>query len=141
MLVASFRARLAQRPWWTAKYLTGKTTPEWQCDWSALPKLGLQSLRLYCPNGQIAELGSTDATWRLFQYKVGVVTHDGGRATLAYVIGHITANDGACQYAAWESEARRLVTGTDNVLNMAYHNTGMLSAEALGFDLTRIGAG
>lgn len=126
------RARLHQRSYWMLRYVDGTVIREWESDWSALPLEGRQSLRLLCPDGQIAELGSTDATGRLFQLKVAMISAGGPSGTLAHVIGHVKSADGMCHYAAWEYGTNKLVTGTDNVFRMAYHNIGEISFSPMG---------
>jgi len=130
----SLRARLYRHPYWVVKYMNGLTISERQLDWALLPLDGRKTVRLYCPNGQAAELGSdVDASYRLFQFKVGRIM-GGERSTLAHVIGLITdQTTGDCTYAAWDCMAQRLITGEDNVLDMQYHQTGKLSGDVLGF--------
>lgn len=133
----ALKARLHQHPFWQIKYINGLRINEWQMDWSLLPREGRESVRLYCPNNQVAELGSGDSSWRLFQFKVGLMTDR--RMTLAHVVGLINdQSTGACTYAAWDCLEQRLVTGEDNVLNMQYHQTGMLSGEVLGFRVSPV---
>lgn len=132
-LFDKLRAHLYRHPFWQVKYMNGLRINEWQMDWSLLPREGRQTVRLYCPNGHVAELGSDDSSWRLFQFKVGRLMGN-ERTTLAHVVGLITdPSTGDCTYAAWDCLDSRLVTGEDNVLNMKYHQTGKLSGEVLGF--------
>ena len=91
-------------------------------------------MRLYCPNGEVVEYGSADATGRLFQFKVGVVRGNGSRETLAQVVGMLNGLEtGQCAFTAWEYDHGALRHGIDNVLEMVYHQTGRLSGEVLGF--------
>lgn len=129
---ASIRARLSGRAWWVVKYTDGSVIREWDCDWSSLPPEGRQSVRLYCPNGQVAELGSTEATGRLFQLKVAVVTMGGWSGTLAHLIGHVEGSDGSCRFAAWEYGEGKLVTGYDNVKAMQYQQIGRVAEAPMG---------
>jgi len=131
----SLRARMAQRSYWALRYINGTVIHEREIDWSLAPTEGRQSLRLFCPNGQVAELGSSDATGRLFQLKVAVITMGGPSGTLAQVIGHVEQADGTCRYAAWEYGAKTLVTGTDNVYRMSYQNIGAISFGPMGLRL------
>lgn len=89
-------------------------------------------MRLYCPNGEVAELGSQDATGRLFQLKVAVVTMGGWSGTVAHLIGIVNEPDGTCQFAAWDYQEGKLVTGNDNVNAMAYHQVGRVSPGPMG---------
>lgn len=131
---AALRARVTGRSWWMVRYRDGQTVNEWDGpDWSLLPRTGLQAVRLYCPNGQVAELGnSVDASDRLFQLKVAVASAGAGRQQLAHLIGIVTGTDGQCQVAAWEPEPGRLLTFEDNVFHFAYHGLGMLAMEHVG---------
>jgi len=134
-ILDSLKARLIRRSYWTLKYMDGTTISEQEMDWSEAPWEGRQSVRLYCPNGQVAELGSTNATYRLFQLKVATVSLGQDRNTIAHVIGHVESLDGTCRYAAWEYEQGRLVTGRDNVKNMQYQQIGKISLAPMGMKL------
>ena len=126
------RARLTGRSLWQVTYLSGDTISEWQMDWAKLPTEGRSAVKLLCPNGQTFELaGTPDATGRLFQFKVAEI-RPGFRGTLAHVIGIVRQPDGSCEYAAWDYQKGELETGYDNVQNMRYHQTGMLSHEVMG---------
>jgi hypothetical protein len=70
-----------------------------------------QALRLYAPNGRMAELGGDgDQTGKLFQFKVavrylrvgGISAEQVGQDVLAHVIGIVTGYDGQCRLFAWE---------------------------------------
>jgi hypothetical protein len=117
-------ARRTGRSWWALRYTDGRILREWDrdpgspnghADWPRLAMLGqlrgIQALRLYCPNGKMAELGGEgDQTGRLFQFKVAVRhvrldssgASDAGHEVLAHAIGIITGYDGQCQLYAWE---------------------------------------
>ena len=131
---ASLRARVSGRSWWRVRYSDGRTIDEWDGpDWSLLPRKGLVSVRLYCPDGDVAELGnSVDASDRLFQLKSGVRTAGVGKQTDAHLIGIVTGLNGECTCAAWLPSERRLVTFTDNVFAMQFRQIGMLSGDVLG---------
>lgn len=131
-MLASLRARIAGKSYWSLRYIDGTTINEWDQDWSLVPFAGRQSLRLYCPNGKVAELGSRDATGRLFQLKVAVVTMGGGSGTLAHLIGIVQQPDGTCQFAAWDYQEGKLVSGYDNVNAMRFHNLGQLAHGPMG---------
>jgi hypothetical protein len=129
----SLRARFAGRSYWRLRYADGKVVSEWDCDWSEAPRQGRQSLRLYCPNGQTVELGNdVDATGRLFQLKVALLTLSQDRNLLAHLIGIVDGADGWCRYAAWDYRRRELITGHDNVNAMRFENLGQLALENLG---------
>lgn len=126
------RARISRRPYWVLRYMGGRTLAEWDCDWSHAPAARRQSVRLYCPNGEVAELGNTEnATGRLFQFKVAELV-GGDRGTLAHVVGIVDKPDGRCRYAAWDTREQKLVSGHDNVRAMKFHHVGPLSFSALG---------
>ena len=129
------RARVAQRSYWMLRYVDGTVIREWESDWSALPLEGRQSLRLLCPDGQIAELGSTDATGRLFQLKVAIITAGAWNGTVAQVVGLVEHEVGSCRYAAWDYEQGKLVTGNDNVYAMQYQQIGRVAFEPMGLTL------
>jgi hypothetical protein len=133
---ASLRARVAGRSYWRLRYTDGKVVSEWDTDWSLAPHDGRQSLRLYCPNGQVAELGNSgDATGRLFQLKVATIGMGQPSQRQAHLIGIVDTLGGQCRYAAWDYDLRQLVTGIDNAYNMRYHNVGLLAFDVLGLDL------
>lgn len=114
-------ARRTGRSWWALRYVDGRVVHEWDrdagspnghADWPRLAMLGklrgAQALRLFCPNGKMAEVGGEgDQTGRLFQFKVAV-RHLGagasvvGQEVLAHVIGVVVGLDGQCTMFAWE---------------------------------------
>jgi hypothetical protein len=56
-----------------------------------------------------------------------------GRRTLAYVIGLVHDDNGACTLMAWDAVARQLVGPLDdNVTHLAFHQTGPLAPVAMG---------
>jgi hypothetical protein len=122
------------RSYWMLRYTDGRIVSEADVDWSLAPQKGRQALRLYCPNGHVVELGSGDCTGRLFQLKVAALKAGVGRAVLAHVIGLVNNGNGDCQYAAWDYERGALVTGTDNVFAMKYHQIGRLAFDHLGMN-------
>lgn len=133
LMPPAMRARVTGRSLWSLRYMDGRIISEGEVDWSLAPQQGRQSLRLYCPNGKVAQLGNTvDATGRLFQFKSGTFSTGAGKSVRAHVIGLITGTDGQCQCAAWEYGTGRLVTFEDNVFSMQYENIGALSADVLG---------
>lgn len=130
---AALRARVQRRSYWRLRYTDGRVVNEWEVDWSLAPQQGRQALRLYCPNGQVAELGnSQDATGRLFQFKRAEILAGIGRGTTAHVIGIIEDGDGNCSCAAWDYVSERLVTFKDNVHAMSYDHIGRLEPDVLG---------
>lgn len=130
---SALRARVTGRSWWVVRYRDGRTVNEWDGpDWSLLPRQGLRAVRLYCPDGQVAELGnSVDASDRLFQLKVGVM-QPGRRHQQAHLIGIVTGTDGQCTVAAWDYDLGRLLTFDDNVCRMAYRGIGRIAADHVG---------
>ena len=108
------------RSWWALRYTDGRIVHEWDADpgspnghadWARVPSRGRQSIRLYCPNGKMAQLGdSDDATGKLFQFKIGQRDFAivGPGATIqtqrarAHVIGMLTGSNGECVLASWE---------------------------------------
>lgn len=131
------RARIQNRSFWRLRYTDGTVVNEWDCDWSLAPYSGRQALRLCCPDGKIAELGSDggDATGRLFQLKVATLLAGVGRSTTAHIIGIVDREDGWCRYAAWDYSQNHLVQGHDNARNMLFQNIGPLAFEPLGLKL------
>lgn len=111
------QAKRTGRSWWALRYTDGTIIQEWDldpgspnghADWPRVPKRGRQALRLFCPNGKMAEVGGTeDHTGRLFQFKVaarhiGVGVGAIGQEALAHVIGVISGLNGECTLFAWE---------------------------------------
>ena len=131
----AIRARLTGRSWWALKYVDGSILPEWRRDWSLAPRAHRASVRLYCPNGAVAQFGDTqDATGRLFQLKQSVIKTGVGRSQLCHLIGYAYGTDGACQLAVWSYEHGQLETYHDNVNALAYGQIGKLSEDVLGLD-------
>jgi hypothetical protein len=116
-------ARATGRSWWALRYRDGRIVHEWDADpgspnghhdWPRMAMLGqlhgVQALRLFAPNGKMAEVGGEgDQTGRLFQFKRAVryavmmgssVTP--GREVLGHVIGMLTGHNGECVLYAWE---------------------------------------
>jgi hypothetical protein len=130
---AALRARVQRRSYWRLRYTDGRVINEWEIDWSLAPPRGRQAVRLYCPNGRVAELGNTeDATGRIFQFKRAELLVGVGRGTTAHIIGIIDDTSGNCTCAAWEYGAQRLVTFKDNVHHFAYDQVGRLEPDVLG---------
>lgn len=133
MNVGSFRARLLGRSLWSLKYLDGKVINEWDMDWTQAPLAGRRSLRLYAPNGQMAEV-TTDLEQRLFQFKQAEL-FGGTRRTLSHVIGVVDGDNGECQCHAWEYDRGQLLQFRDNVRDFKHGNVGTLSLSVLGVDV------
>lgn len=136
---AALRARVTGRSWWAVRFHGGKIITEWQRDWLDVPKKGRQSIRLYCPNGQVAELGNDggDATDRIFQFKrafaqVSIGAGGSGRGTSAHVIGMIHGTDGQCTCWRWDYFMHRLVKWEDNANHMLWDHVGRLENAVLG---------
>ena len=134
MMPPAIRTRMTGRSLWSLRYTDDRVVNEGEVDWSLAPYQGRQSLRLYCPDGRVAELGNTeDATGRLFQLKVGLRSAGAGKSTLAHVIGILVGTDGQASCYAWEPDPGRLVGPfADNVFCFRYQNIGRLSADVLG---------
>lgn len=129
LIPPEIRSKMSGRSLWAVRYADGRIFQEGERDWSELPPKGRVAVRLYCPNGQVAELGNTqDATGRIFQLKVATTFH----GTLAQVVGLITGTDGQCKVAAWEYGPKRLLTFEDNANAMRYEQIGQLSPDVLG---------
>lgn len=129
----TLRARIQNKSYWRLKYTDGRVVNEWDCDWSLAPLNARQSVRLHCPNGQVAELGNSgDATGRLFQFKGATLMAGRGSRTDFHLIGIITDPSGRCDCAAWEYATGRLVTFQDNFYRMRYGQVGALNAAVLG---------
>lgn len=131
---AALRARATGRAYWRVRYRDGRIVNEWDgCDWSLLPRAGMIAVRLYCPNGQIAELGnSVDASDRLFQLKGATLAAGRGSRTDFQLIGIVTGTDGQCQCVSWEYNPGRLVKFNDNVWQMRYAVIGRLAFDRIG---------
>jgi hypothetical protein len=130
---AALRARVTRRSYWRLRFTDGRIVGEWEVDWSEVPTKGRQAIRLYCPNGQVAELGNTqDATDRIFQFKRGMLMAGVGRGATYQVIGILEDTDGNCTCAAWDYAHQQLLTFSDNVHHMAFDQTGRLEPDVLG---------
>ena len=133
-------ARMTGRPYWSLLYRDGTVINEWDADssgkkvdWLTIPYRGRQAIRLYCPNGQMAELhGPTDATGLCFQFKRGEMSTSRGHRVLAHVIGLITGTDGQCVLRVWEPGQGLLPPLLDNANHLAYGHVGPLCAAHLG---------
>lgn len=129
----AWRAKLRGRAYWRLSYTDGRVVNEWDCDWSLAPLPHRQRLRLYCPNGQIAELGNSwSAAGRLFQLKGATLALSGERTLNYQLIGLVEDSSGVCTCAAWDYGQQKLLTFKDNVFGMRYEQIGRLSFEAVG---------
>ena len=128
-------ARATGRSWWSLRYTDGTIRSEWErgADWLLLPRNGRQRVRLYCPNGQVAELGADgDGTGRFVQLKVAVATLGQGRGTLAHMVGYVYGLNGEMTCCAWCYRTRRLLSFIDNAYACAWEQLGPLCADHLG---------
>jgi hypothetical protein len=126
-------ARATHRSWWVMKYHDGTVIPEYQRDWTELPLKGRQKVRLYCPNGQVAELGSDgDNSGRFVQLKLAVASTAAGRHTLAHLIGYVYGLGGETSFACWDYRIGALTTFIDNAYDCKWENLGPLSVDHLG---------
>lgn len=130
----ALRARMTGTSLWSLRFTDGRVVTEGEVDWSLAPMKGRQAIRLYCPNGKVAELGNTeDATGRLFQLKGATATAGRRSRTDFHLIGLLVGTDGQASCYAWEYGQGRLVGPfADCVFAMRYANIGMLSADVLG---------
>lgn len=128
------RAKLGGKSLWSLRYTSGRVVSEPDCDWSLAPQEHRQSVRLYCPNGQIAELGSGDCTGRLFQLKHAEMRAGQGSRLLAHVVGLVCDADGNCTYAAWLYDRQKLAHGKSNVYRFSYegNSVGHLAFDHIG---------
>src|SRR5262249_24956382 len=118
---------------WKLRYTDGRVVNEWEVDWSEVPAKGRQAIRLYCPNGQVAELGNTqDATGRTFQLKRAALMIGVGRGVTHHLVGIIHDSDGNCTWAAWDYGRQQLLTFNDNVHAMKFDQIGRLEPDVLG---------
>ena len=135
-LVAQVVASFKKRSYWRLRFHDGKTISEWDADWADVPRKSRVALRLYCPNGQIAEVGnSEDASDRLFQFKIAEIRATPGkvdRGTLAQVIGIVTSTDGTCTCYAWNYRTKQIDAFEDNVFDFKYENVGPLNPDIIG---------
>lgn len=127
-------ARANGRSYWQVRYRDGRVISEWGgIDWSEIPRSGLIEARLLCPNGETGVLGNpVDASDRLFQFKVAVMSPSTDRETLAHVLGIVVDTAGNAKCLAWEPSHGRLLNFEDNVWNMTYQNVGQLGFANLG---------
>jgi hypothetical protein len=126
-------ARATRRSWWVMRYTDGSVIPEWQRDWTELPLRGRQKVRLYCPNGQVAELGSDgENSGRFVQLKLAVASTAAGRHTLAHLIGYVYGLNGETSFACWDYRLGALATFVDNCYSCKWENLGALSVDHLG---------
>lgn len=117
-------ARRSGRSWWSIRYCDGHVLNEWDADpgspnghmdWPRLATQGrlnqTNALRLFAPNGKMAELGGDgDQSGNLFQFKVAAryfntatgLEMGTGQGVLAHVIGIVTGYGGDCILYAWE---------------------------------------
>lgn len=141
--------RLSGRSWWEVMFFGGDTLAEWQTAgaprwlelplprlsarsrWEDVDKSKVVAARLWCPNGQTAEVRAT-GPYRIFQFKVGGRNVVGGW-TDAHVLGVLTDDEGGC--ACWEYQYApgRLARFDDNVLKLHdRYRVGPFSHEAIG---------
>jgi len=126
-------ARLSGRSFWIMRYTDGTVIEEWRQDWTQLPLKGRQKLRLVCPNGQIAELGTDhDNTGRFVQLKLAVASTSTGRQTLAHLIGYLYGLNGETSFACWDYRTGTLQTFVDNSYDCKWENLGPLAVDHLG---------
>ena len=126
-------ARATRRSWWICKFTDGTVIPEYQRDWTELPLKGRQKVRLVCPNGQIAELGTDhDNTGRFVQLKLAVASTSTGRQTLAHLIGYLYGLNGETSFACWDYRTGTLQTFVDNAYSCRWENLGQLAVDHLG---------
>ncbi len=109
--------KLSGRPWWAVLYRDGHQLYEWgtlmhslltplglgrTSRWEEIPKDGMVSLRLVCPDGSMGELWGRAHSF--FQLKCGVWSIGVSRSRCqAHVIGVVQTSAGDCQCYAWES--------------------------------------
>jgi hypothetical protein len=126
-------ARASGRSWWAMRYTDGAVVEEWRRDWTELPRKGRQKVRLYCPDGQVAELGSDrDNTGRFVQLKLAVASTATGRSVLAHLIGYVYGLGGETSFACWDYRVGRLVTFVDNCYDCQWEHLGPLAVDQLG---------
>jgi hypothetical protein len=151
--------RLSGRSWWIGLYRDGRQCAEYDTlvntvltpfglgstsRWGTVDKRGLISLRLLCPNGQIAQLDAKD-DYKFFQLKCAVAGADGYRTYHAHVIGQLLAADGSCACWAWEPAHQMnmddgtrqtfpagLIRFTDNIFAMRYRTVGRVALAPQG---------
>jgi hypothetical protein len=130
------------RSWWALRFTDGKIVHEWDedpgspnghADWPRLRKGGRQSLRLYCPNRQMVQLGDTgaDLTGKLFQLKIAIRTvafGEGvppemlGNHVQAHLVGMIHETDGTAICYAWEPLPEPIPDGWPNMTQAQMEN-------------------
>jgi hypothetical protein len=108
-------ARLSGRALWQARYRFHNEVDERACGWEEAPKIGMQELRLVCPNGEIAVLGNRqlngeagDISERSFH--VGQAQRGtGGHERWLDLIGIVTGPGDQCTCYAWDYPLGQLV--------------------------------
>jgi hypothetical protein len=126
-------ARLSGRSFWVMKFHDGTVIEEYRRDWTELPRKGRQKLRLVCPNGQVAELGTShDNTGRFVQLKLAVASTSMGRHTLAHLIGYLYGLNGETSFACWDYRTDTLRTFVDNAYDCKWEHLGPLAVDHLG---------
>lgn len=126
-------ARATLRSWWSVKYTDGTVVGEWQRDWTELPVHGRQRIRLYCPNGRVAELGADgDGTGRFVQLKLAVASITSGRHVLAHLVGYLHGLDGETSFACWDYRTGALTAFVDNAYDCKWEGLGPLAVDHLG---------
>ena len=137
---------LSGRSWWVCLYRDGHQRAEYDTlvntvltplglgrtsRWEDIPKDGMVSLRLLCPDGQIGELWGRPHAF--IQLKVAVTSvGDATHHCQAHLIGVVDDAEGHCRCSVWEPHAGHLIEFRDNIYHMAYQGIGRLSLEVQG---------
>jgi hypothetical protein len=141
--------RQSKRSWWIALYRDGRQLAEYETlvscaltplglgrtsRWETIPKDGMMSVRLLCPNGQIGELWG--GPHQFFQLKCAVWSLGRTKSAVhAHLVGVVDISDGGCQCWVWEPHHGYMRGFRDNVYSMAYEHIGALNMELQGLQL------
>jgi len=148
----ALQVKLSKRSWWEVMFLGGATLGEWQTadvkrgfvlplpwlqartKWEDVDHSKVVAARLWCPNGEMAEVRSTGPN-RVIQFKVGGVS-TAGPWIEGHVLGVLTDDQGGCDCWMWYVAGGRLIRFQDNILTMHERfKVGPFSIEALDLKL------
>lgn len=119
-------SKITNRSLWALRYSDGRIFDELFCDWLHAPRQGRVALRLYCPNGQVAEIGGEgDCTGRLFQFKHAFADAGGESSTDTHIIGIVDDFNGNCTCIRWDYGTQQLAQFKSNVFSFSYSSPAM----------------
>lgn len=140
--VFAYESKTRNKSLWAVLFRDGRVYDELNSDWLYLPQQGRIAVRLYCPNGQVAEFGSHDnhdCSGKIFQLKQAFATVGGDNTVLTHIIGMIDDINGNCTCIRWDYETNKLYKFKSNVESFSYNHQrlgimpiGKLAYEHLG---------